>query len=110
MRDHLTHQHTNCMVEGEYEGGIVCAMVDPLARCLGVHEQMRFSDGIKPCIHRPPAQFKGVEPFRTRNKINNGTYFLYTKCGDDVNGTVKCAEICSYQLKYGGLSVQGEYL
>ena len=30
--------------------------------------------------------------------------------GDDVNGTVKCAKICSYQLKYGGLSVQGEHV
>ena len=68
------------MVEGEHDEGIVCAMEDPLSICLGVHKQMRFRDGINSCIHRPPAQFKGVRALSEQgNKFNNCTYFLYTK-------------------------------
>ena len=72
---------------------------------------MRFSDGIESSIHRPSEQFKGVEVFSGQGEISIMVHTLCTQSGGDgVNEEVKCAWMCSYQLKYGGMSVQGEHV
>ena len=88
--------------------GIICATEDSLAI---VCRQMRFSDGIESSIHRPPEQFKGAEPFLGQGEIS---IMVHTFCiqsdGDGVNREVRCARMCSYQLKYAGPSVLGEHV
>ena len=72
---------------------------------------MRFSHGIKSSIHRPPEQFKGVEVFSEQVKRSIMVHTFCTQnSGDGVNEEVKCAVMCSYQLKYAGPSVQGEHV
>ena len=75
-----------------------------------VCRQMRFSDGIESSIHRPAEQFKEVEPLSEQVKRSIVIHTFCTQCGSDgVNAEeVECARMCSYQLKYGGVSVQRE--